>query len=438
MMKAQLLMKLNRLFTGVIALGVAIPVFAVTIQEAFDNAIKLDPTLRSSRFNQEANNENIAIARSRLLPQISLQGSTNQLTQTTTQDVPGNSSISKSFTGPSANHQFVIRQGLLRPKEISAINFAELQSQYGEVKYQSDLSELWLRVAYAWIDLVGAGQLAEAYKKPLASLHSATKQESAKFTQGDGTKDSLVEAEAQYQFAKATYLQAEQTFKARQQTFKLLTQIEFKSLVGKKLNLEPESVFSEKDRDELWKVTRDKSFELRLVEIQQQLQRERVRMARADHLPTLDALVSWNVARNDATSTQGYQYKNNQIGIQYVVPIYTGGAISATQRQASLALDASIADGEAISNRLDGDFQMLWSAWLGQRARVQAGLKLLESSMEQLRATQLSQIHGVKSVTDVANAELALSRRFGDHINAVIEYHKYSIRLSRNHLVFSK
>ena len=88
-MKALLLMKLNRLFVGIIALGVAVPVFAVTIQDAFDNAIKLDPALRSSRLNQEANNENIAIARSRLLPQISLQGSTNQLTQTTTQDVPG-------------------------------------------------------------------------------------------------------------------------------------------------------------------------------------------------------------------------------------------------------------------------------------------------------------------------------------------------------------
>jgi protease secretion system outer membrane protein len=438
MMKALLLMKLNRLFVGIIALGVAVPVFAVTIQDAFDNAIKLDPALRSSRLNQEANNENIAIARSRLLPQISLQGSTNQLTQTTTQDVPGNSSISKSFTGPSANHQFVIRQGLLRPKEISAINFAELQSQYGEVKYQSDLSELWLRVAYAWIDLVGAGQLAEAYKKPLASLHSATKQESAKFAQGDGTKDALAEAVAQYQFAKATYLQAEQTFKARQQTFALLTQIEIKSLEGKKLNLEPEAVFSEKDRDQLWKVAREKSFELRLVEIQQQLQRERVRMARADHLPTLDALATWNVAKNDATSTQGFQYKNNQIGIQYIVPIYAGGAISAAHRQAALALDASIADGEAVSTRLEGDFQMLWSAWMGQRARVQAGLKLVESAMEQLKATQLSQMHGVKSLSDVANAELVLSRRIGDQINFVMEYQKYSIRLSRNDLVLYK
>ena len=101
MMKALLLLMINRRFAVVIALGVAMPVYATSIQEAFDNAIKVDPALRSSRFNQDANKENTAIARARLLPQISLQGSTNQLTQTTTQDVPGNSSISKSFTGPS-------------------------------------------------------------------------------------------------------------------------------------------------------------------------------------------------------------------------------------------------------------------------------------------------------------------------------------------------
>ena len=181
----QLLNHLKRLrfLPGAIALGFAMPVLAVTIQEAFDKAIQIDPVLRASRYNQEANQENIAIARSRLLPQITLQGSTNQLTQTTTQDVPGNSSISKSFTGPSANHQFVIRQGLLRPKDVATLNFAELQSQYAELKYQADLSDLWLRVASSWIELVGAGQLLVAYEKPLNPLMAAAKQEVAKLKQ---------------------------------------------------------------------------------------------------------------------------------------------------------------------------------------------------------------------------------------------------------------
>ncbi len=431
MMKALLLLMFNRRFAGVIALGVAMPVYAATIEEAFDNAIKVDPALRSSRFNQDANNENIAIARSRLLPQISLQGSTNQLTQTTTQDVPGNSSISKSFTGPSANHQFVIRQGLLRPKDVAALNFAELQSQYAEVRYQSDLSDLWLRVANAWIELVGARQLVVAYEKPLTPLLAAAKQEVAKLNQGDGTKDAAVEAEAQYQIADATFQQALQTFKAKQRTFEILTHIDSKFVQNVKLDLKPRLIFSENDRDRLWSQAREKSFELRFAEIQELLQRERVRMAKADHLPTLDVMAAWNVAKNDATSTQGYRYQNNQIGIQYMIPIYAGGSISATERQAELALQASIADSEAVANRLEGDFRLLWSAWLGQSARVQAGYKLLESSNEQLRATQLSYSHGVKTLMEVANAELVLSRRIADQINAVMEYQKNSARISR-------
>jgi protease secretion system outer membrane protein len=432
MMNIRFSLLINRVIAGAIVICFSAPVLAVTIQEAFDNAIKVDPALRSSRYTQEANKENIAIARSRLLPQISLQGSTNQLTQTTTQDIPGNSSISKSFTGPSANHQFVIRQGLLRPKDIASLNFAELQSQYAEVKYQSDLSDLWLRIANAWIELVGAGQLVVAYEKPLNPLLAASKQEIAKLNQGDGTKDATVEAEAQYQIAHATYQQALQTLNAKQRTFEILTQLDSKFAQSVRLDLKPNSIFSENDRDRLWTRVREKSFELRFAEIQELLQRERIRMAKADHLPTLDVMAAWNIAKNDATSTQGYRYQNNQIGIQYMVPIYAGGSISAAERQAALALQASIADSEAVGNRLDGDFRLLWSAWLGQSARVQAGYKLLESSNEQVRATQLSYEHGVKTLMELANAELMLSRRTVDQINAVMEYLKYSSRLSRS------
>ena len=177
---------------------------------------------------------------------------------------------------------------------------------------------------------------------------------------------------------------------------------------------------------------REKSFELQFSELQVLLQRERVRMSRADHMPTLDVLASWNLAKNDATSTQGYRYQNKQVGIQYMVPIYAGGSISAADRQAVLALEASIADSEAVANRVEGDFRVVWSSWLGQVARVQAGFKLVESSKEQLKATELSYVHGVKTIMEVANAELALSRRLADQINAVVEYQKYTARLSRN------
>jgi protease secretion system outer membrane protein len=421
-----------RIFVGLLALAINLPVLAITLEEAFNSAVKIDPALRASKFNQDASNENIAIARSRLLPQVSLQGSSNQLTQTTTQDVPGSASLSRSFTGPSVNHQFVIRQGLLRPKDVSGLNFAELQAQYGEVKYQSDMSDLWTRVTYAWIDLVSSTQLVEVYERPLKPLLSAANQEKARLTQGDGTKDAAIEAEAQYQFAAATHQQALQNLRAKQRAFEILTQADSKSLLGVRLNLNPTPTFGESDRDRLWTRAKEKSFDLQFSELQVLLQRERVRMSRADHMPTLDVLASWNLAKNDATSTQGYRYQNKQVGIQYMVPIYAGGSISAADRQAALALEASIADSEAVANRVEGDFRVVWSSWLGQVARVQAGFKLVESSKEQLKATELSYVHGVKTIMELANAELAMSRRLADQINAVVEYQKYTARLSRN------
>lgn len=421
-----------RIFVGLLALAINLPVLAITLEEAFNSAVKIDPALRASKFNQDASNENIAIARSRLLPQVSLQGSSNQLTQTTTQDVPGSASLSRSFTGPSVNHQFVIRQGLLRPKDISGLNFAELQAQYGEVKYQSDMSDLWTRVTYAWIDLVSSTQLVEAYERPLKPLLSAANQEKARLTQGDGTKDAAIEADAQYQFAAATHQQALQNLRAKQRAFEVLTQADSRSLLGVRLNLNPTPRFGESDRDRLLTRAREKSFDLQFSELQVLLQRERVRMSRADHMPTLDVLASWNLAKNDATSTQGYRYQNKQVGIQYMVPIYAGGSISAADRQAVLALEASIADSEAVANRVEGDFRVVWSSWLGQVARVQAGFKLVESSKEQLKATELSYVHGVKTIMELANAELAMSRRLADQINAVVEYQKYTARLSRN------
>jgi protease secretion system outer membrane protein len=436
MMKPQLIKVLYcfHLFILMFALSFATPAWTLTIDEAFDKAVKVDPGLRSSRFNQLATAENIVIARSRLLPQIMLQGASNQLTQTTTQDVTGGSSLSRSFTGPSVNHQFVIRQGLIRPKEMSALNLAELQTQYGDIKYLSDISDLWLRVAYAYIDLLGAQQLIEAYEKPLTNMLLAARQEKVRFEKGDGTKDAADEAESQYQQAKATYGQAVQGLQAKQRSFELLTQIDPIQLKDLKLSLRPEPKLMEQDREQVWQRVKEKSFELRLAVLQEAMQKERLRMARADHLPTLDAIAAWNIAKNDATSTQGYKYKNNQIGMQYTIPIFAGGGISAAERQAAYILEASLADGVAIAKKVEGEFGLVWSAFQGLVSKVDAGYVSINSAKEQFKAAELSYIHGVKTILEVANADLSLSRRTSDQINAVVEMQKYVAKLTRQNL----
>lgn len=136
---------LLKMTLGVVVFFINLPVLSLTLQESFDRALKVDPALRASNLNQEASNENVAIAVSRLIPHVSFQGSLNNLTQTSSQDVPGSASISRGFGGPSVNHQIVIRQALIRSKDISGLTFSELMNQYGQVKYQADIAVFWDR-----------------------------------------------------------------------------------------------------------------------------------------------------------------------------------------------------------------------------------------------------------------------------------------------------
>jgi len=403
---------------------------AVTLEDAIESAIKVDPSLRASKFNFMATEENILIARSRLLPQVSIQGSSNQLTQTTTQDLASGGSSSRSFTGPSVNHQFVIRQALLRPKELSAMRYAELQAQYMEMKYKSDVKDLRNRVINAWIDLLGAQQIVQVYEKPLSLMQAAARQELARYEQGDSTKDAAMESKAQYENSRATYIQAVETMKVKQSAFENLTKIPTTSLAGKKLSIESLPVFSEADKDLLWSNFQDASLELQMAKLQQQMQLERVKMAEADHKPTIDLLAAVNLAQNDATSTQGYQYRNKQIGVQYTMPLFAGGGLSASSRQASLAYEASLAEGDALFDRLKNEFDFAWGLFISNISRQNAMLVTLSSGLEQVNASYRGLELGIKSVADKANSELTFARKMNDQILLKQEYIRSILKIS--------
>lgn len=404
---------------------------ALTLEEAIESAIKVDPSLRASKFNVMATEENIAIARSRLLPQISIQGSSNQLTQTTTQELASGGSSSRSFTGPSVNHQFVIRQALLRPKELSALRYAELQTQYMELKYKSDVKDLRNRVINAWIDLLGAQQIAQAYEKPLPLMQAAAQQERSRYEQGDSTKDAAMEAKAQYENSNATYIQAVETLKVKQSAFENLTKIPAVALAGKKLSTESLPVFSEVDKALLWSNFQDNSLDLQMAKLQHLMQLERVKMAEADRKPTIDLLATVNIAQNDATSTQGYQYRNKQIGVQYTVPLFAGGGLTASARQASLGYEASLAEGEAMLIRIASDFDASWGLVLGNSSRQKAMLIGLSASLEQVNSSIRGYELGVRSIAESANAELSFARKMNELTLINQEYIRSLLKITK-------
>ncbi len=418
----------HRLLTTT-CLCISLSAQAVTLDEVIEIALKIDPTLRASKFNSQATEENIALARAKLLPQVSLQGTSSQLTQTTIQDLPTGGSSSRSFAGPSVNHQLVMRQAIFRPKDLSSLRYAELQTEYMQLKYKFDLAELKSRVSISWIELIGAQQIAFAYQKPLTSMKIAAMQERAKLEQGEGTKDVMMEADAQYENAKATYQQAIEALKAKQISFEKLTTISSDQLANKKYASMHVNDIPEAEKLIIWENLRNTSLELQMAKLQELMQLERVRIAEADHKPTLDLIASVNIAQNDATSTQGYQYKNSQLGIQYILPLYLGGGVNASIKQAYYLYESSKLESQIQYSRIENDFNSSWSQLLGVIKRKNAMIKSIISAEEQLNAANKGFDLGVKTVNDIAVSEMNLSRRKAEYIFLTQDYHKLKLKL---------
>jgi outer membrane protein TolC len=402
---------------------------AITLEDAIELALEVDPTVRASKLNQMGLEENIVIARSRFFPQVVLQGSSSQITQTTSQDLATGGSASRSFTGPSVNHQFFIRQALIRPKELSAIRSAELQGQYMDLKFQNDVSELKSRVVNSWIDLLGAQKLAKAYKRPLPFLEDAATQERYRFENGDGTKDAVLEASAQYVGAKATYIQALETLKAKQFSFERLTNIPAIHMVNQNFDLVPKPLILESEKLAVWERVRDTSLELQMAQLQERIQMERVKNAEADHKPTLDLMFALNLAQNDATSTQGYQYKNKQFGMQYSVPIYSGGSASSAVRQANFLSESSKLETEALKIKFQIEFESNWGQLVGLGYRILANYDSFKSVETQLQATKRQIELGVKSISDLAVIEATYARRLSELVTITQDYLKINHKL---------
>jgi outer membrane protein TolC len=151
--------------------------------------------------------------------------------------------------------------------------------------------------------------------------------------------------------------------------------------------------------------------------------------AKYDHYPTLDAFGQSTNAQNDTTNTLGYQYRNNQVGVQLSLPLYTGGGLEATRRQAVASFEASKADSEGLAIRIETQFDSDWAAQGGLVERAKAARSLVISAQEQKKAAEAGIKQGLKTWSDVSNAEILLARRQTDLSNVLLNLYKLQARI---------
>jgi outer membrane protein TolC len=304
-----------------------------------------------------------------------------------------------------------------------------MQYSYGEQKYISAQADLWSRATGAWLDVMAARKMVEVYSSAVKSAGESSLQEAKKYKVGDGTKDSRAEAAAQFAQAQAMLLDAELNLKARERSYSLLTGLAPDLLARRQLPLESAVNFDGARRDELWELVLSSAPELGAAQAAQNVSLSRANQALYDHLPTLDLVASASSAQNDSTNTLGYSYTNRQVGVQLVVPLFSGGGVEASRRQAYASYEASVADRESLLVRIETQFMGDWASQEGLLARASAARGLALAAQEQRRAVELGLAKGLRTWTDLSNADLLLARRSSDLVALQVTLFKTQARI---------
>jgi protease secretion system outer membrane protein len=401
---------------------------AVTFTEAYQAALRNDPTYRKNYYDNEYAKENVVIGRAGLLPNVSAsyQASHNRV-DLTGSDILGRPTLTHpEYISRSATVQ--LRQSLLNLEEIAHYRQSKVQAEASEAQYRSRGGEVVLRVAGAYLDaLLSNDALALAQAQRDMYIEQA-KVNQRLFEKGEGTRTDMLETQARLDQAEAQALEAQDTLATARNALAAVIGME----PGVLQPLAPTFRFSPLSPAGFdgWKaIALAQNPDLASARLMVEAGRLEVQKARARHAPRIDLVATYS--KNDAETVNTYNQNsvNRAIGVQVNVPLYAGGQVSAIARQAVDSYERAKADLQARTDRVVIELRKAHSLTVSSVARIAALDKAVASAQLLIKATEQSIKGGVRINLDLLNAQQQLTSVQRDLAQARYSYLGAQLRL---------
>lgn len=397
---------------GTVLLSIASCAGADDLLTLYHDAVLSNPQYLAARADSDAQRESLPQARAQLLPNLAWNGSKSK--RTTEQS-------SMSFGRPvryeqdydSHNYALVLRQPIFRPYNFTLYAQAQKQVASADANQEQALQEVAVTVGKAFFDvLLAQADIAvnqsqqDAYQAQMAFAEKA-------FKAGRGTRTDIDEAISRFDLIRAQALELDYR---REQALDTLSKI-----VGRPLTplsqLDPNQIDlipPNPVRLENWIQTAEEN-NARLQSLRANVEAAELEIwkARSGHLPTVDLIAQHSSSESDSDTSIGSKYDTKMLGIQVAVPLFAGGQVNSSIRQARARLEKEQQILEA--NRRDIALQVRreFDAATQGVHWVKAYEQAVRSAEQTLHSTHKGFQAGTRGNLDILNAEqnLATAKR---------------------------
>ena len=400
------------------------------LKQVYQAALEQDATIRASRAAADSGRERLPQARAGLLPQVSASaGRNNNNLDTTAPNILG-TPVTTNDQYFSDNRTLQVRQPLMNMQRWFQFQQAKSVVEEVEANLDRDLQNLVVRVSGAYFEALMADEqldLVLAQKKTYTALVDAAKKG---FAAGSGTRTDIDDAQSRLDMASAQELEARQNQDlARRQLQLLVNQpvAQIAKLNVAALQLSPPVPAN---LDEWTQKAEQASPEVRSMQARLDAARREVSKAQAGHLPTLDAVAQWSNSGSENITRVNSRYENKTIGLQLNIPLYSGGYVNSSIRQAVAEQTRAEESLEALRRDLGVRVHKEYRGVSEGVMRVRALEQAARSAEQMMKSTQMSLVAGSRTQLDVLNAQQQYTLALRDLAQARLVYLLSKVRLA--------
>ncbi|MEZ9566157.1 outer membrane channel protein TolC [Vibrio artabrorum] len=367
--------------------------FADTLAEVYDQAKQNDPQLLRSAAQRDAAFEAVTSNRSDLLPQI---------------DLRANYDINRGERNDTNNDNNQWGAGIYFSQELYqrsswlTLDTAEKTARQADSAYAAEQQALILRVATTYFEVLRAQDSLEFVRAEKAAVARQLEQTKQRFEVGLSAITDVHDAQAQYDGVLADEVLAENTLINNYEGLREITGQEHSDLSILDTDRFSASKSSE-SISALVEQAEQKNLRLLAARISQDVAKDNISLASSGHLPSLTLDGSYSIA-DQSNSSNDYDADNLNVGLNLVVPLYTGGNTTSLTKQAEYNYVAASEDLEATYRSVVKDVRAFNNNITASIGALRAYEQSVVSAQSALEATEAGFDVGTRTIVDVLDS----------------------------------
>ncbi|MEL7611768.1 TolC family outer membrane protein [Vreelandella titanicae] len=393
-----------------------------SLPELFARALRHDSDLTRQRYELDATQEEVPMARSQLLPQISATGGYLWQDSTNIQTV-GDEDLGQPATRPGeideTYYQVQLQQPLFSLERWRKMDVASAQVSAAELQLAVVEQELAIQVSEAYVKAYLAAQRSGLLEAQQKSLDLQVRQASRAFDLGVGNRVDLLEAQSRYDQAVSDAVEAENELDNALSELERLTGVmpEFQSSAPGELTTV--TLNNDIGDPEAWIARTNQNLNVLYASEEQQVVQADSSVRRSGYYPELNLNLSYSDRVSDDELRESEDYRAS---VELSVPIYRGGYTNASVRQGEKRIEAGLAALDNERNLAIQEVRQRIRALNGGERRLEALNQAISSSQLFLDAAERGEQLGLRDLVDVLDARASLYDQRIQYVDTVGNY----------------